>query len=232
MQTKIIRKSIPFLVVLFGLFLAAAISFGLYAHEQQTPPQVKGAATETKIVISNDSVDQKPQKEKLSTSPSPLATAKPIKKLPVVLQTELSPTQPTSPQSVAHKPPSEPSPTSQTTQPSVAHPTSTPTTTPQIQKLAILVSIDGGSEFPLSIEEGKNQCDVLSQALSKGKISSLNMQYNSAFGSNAVYQINGLGQEGQVWWTYSVNGQNPPLGCSHITVHNNDNVRWTYIGSR
>lgn len=112
--------------------------------------------------------------------------------------------------------------------------TNQPTTipSPTISKISISLSVDEGSSFSLSLDEGNNHCDALSQALQEGKISSLNMQFNSSFNSYAVYKINGLGQEGQVWWTYKVNDKSPPLGCTHIKVQNNDNVRWTYVGPR
>lgn len=112
--------------------------------------------------------------------------------------------------------------------------TPVPTTAPSpaIQKIHVTVSIDGGAPFSLAIEQGKNHCEVLSQALQEGQLRSLNMQYNSAFSSYAVYEINGLGREGQVWWTYLVNDKSPPMGCSHSIVENNDRVQWQYVGPR
>jgi hypothetical protein len=83
----------------------------------------------------------------------------------------------------------------------------------------------------VKIPEGANQCDVLSNALSQGKIQSLNMRYDNSLGSNAVYQINGQGQANSVWWTYKVNGQAPAQGCSYVKAQDGDNIEWKYIGS-
>lgn len=101
---------------------------------------------------------------------------------------------------------------------------------PPTQSLTVSVNINGSSGFQITLPPGSNHCDVLNQALSEGKISQLFMRYNSSYGSYGVYQINGLGQENQVWWTYSVNGRSPPAGCSQIKVNNNDDVTWTYVG--
>jgi len=95
----------------------------------------------------------------------------------------------------------------------------------------INVSITGISGFELSIAQGANHCDVLSTALSQGKISSLNMKYDENLKTYAIYQINGLGKENSVWWVYEVNGQSPSQGCSYIKVNNGDKIEWKYIGS-
>lgn len=114
---------------------------------------------------------------------------------------------------------------------STPSPTSIPNQTPGPQKNQINVSINGQTSFTVVVDEGSNQCDVLSKALEQGRISSLNMQYNSPLGSYAVYQINGIGKENSVWWTYKVNGVSPSQGCSYIKANNGDNVEWQYIGS-
>ena len=121
-------------------------------------------------------------------------------------------------------------------QPSVTAPTPTPVVpSPQPVeeiKLQVFVSVDQGAEFSVQLPTGKNQCDVLSQALAEGKISSLTMKYFESFGSQGVYVINGLGNENQVWWTYVVNGKSPSTGCSQQSVSNNDHVNWIYVGRR
>lgn len=121
------------------------------------------------------------------------------------------------------KPSLTPSPTIQVT--------SQPTPTPVIDTNQINVSINGHSTFIVSVNKTADQCDVLTKALQDGKITSLNMRYENAYKTYAVYQINGIGQETQVWWTYAVNGKNPPLGCSLVKTNNNDKVIWTYTGS-
>jgi len=118
------------------------------------------------------------------------------------------------------------------------NPSLTPTPTRPIQptptdstKLSISLSISGSSVGSFDIPQDSNQCDVLSQALAQGKIQSLNMRYNNDMGTNAVYQINGIGKENAVWWTFKVNGQSPIQGCSYIKVNNGDNVLWEYVGN-
>lgn len=110
-------------------------------------------------------------------------------------------------------------------QPTSVPPTSAP------QNLKISLSIAGSSVGTFDIPQGSNQCDVLTQALSQGKIQSLNMRYNADYGTNAVYQINGIGKENAVWWGFKVNGQSPTQGCSFIKVNDGDNVLWEYIGN-
>lgn len=137
------------------------------------------------------------------SSPSPIATSQPVQ----------GATQ-------------EPSPVPTST------PTPTPTATPSVvNNYQVNVSVTSGGSFSVTIPEGSNQCEVLSKALEQGKISSLNMRFESNFGSNAVYQINGLGKENSVWWGYKVNGQSPSQGCSYIKANSGDNIEWEYKGS-
>ncbi|KKP51283.1 MAG: hypothetical protein UR42_C0018G0001 [Candidatus Roizmanbacteria bacterium GW2011_GWA2_33_33] len=133
-------------------------------------------------------------------------------------------------------------PTTEPTQ-AIVNPTNTPvpqpTNTPspaeasakEGQGLKVSLSIGGSSVGTIDLSNGVNQCDVLSQALSQGKIQSLNMRYNNDLGTNAVYQINSVGKENSVWWTFKVNGQSPSQGCSYIKVNNADNVEWDYLGN-
>ena len=109
-------------------------------------------------------------------------------------------------------------------------PTSIPPTSAP-QDLMISLIINGSSVGSMNVTNGSNQCDVLSQALSQGKIQSLNMRYNNDMGTNAVYQINGLGKENAVWWVFKINGQSPSQGCSYIKVNNGDNILWEYLGN-
>ena len=227
MQTKYIKQILPVSVVLGGLLFASFVSSGLYRFENRTSEEVKGANYQIKVAANNDSVnDVAPN---LLPSPSPTFSEQPrAQKKQVIAQA--SPTPEAKPQQYTDNKtgdsgPSQPiaSPTPQISTPSPSH---------IPQQHSISVSIDSGNSFQLSVEQEKNNCDVLSQALSEGKLSSLNMQYNPSFSSYAVYQINGLGQEGQVWWTYSVNDKNPPLGCSQVQVQNNDQIRWMYVGPR
>ncbi|MFA6017477.1 MAG: DUF4430 domain-containing protein [Patescibacteria group bacterium] len=109
--------------------------------------------------------------------------------------------------------------------PTIIPPTSAP------QGLKVSLTINGSSVGEIDVNVGANQCDVLSQALSQGKIQSLNMRYNNDLGTNAVYQINGIGKENAVWWGYKVNSQSPSQGCSYVKVNNGDNTQWSYLGN-
>lgn len=95
--------------------------------------------------------------------------------------------------------------------------------------VTVNLSVNGSNKGSLSLSPAANQCDVLSSALASGIISSLEMRYNSNFGSMGVYVIDGLGDSSSVWWTYTVNGKSPPLGCSGIKVHPGDNINWQYV---
>jgi len=107
-------------------------------------------------------------------------------------------------------------------------PTASPS--PVNQQTQVNLSVNGGESFTVNVNLGDNQCAVLTKALEQEEISSLNMQYNSSLGSYAVYQINGIGKENSVWWTYTVNGTSPTQGCSYIKANNGDKVEWEYIG--
>lgn len=100
----------------------------------------------------------------------------------------------------------------------------------EIKENAVSVSVNNSLNFSVKVTDGANQCDVLSKALSDGKLQSLNMKYSDSLKTNAVYRINGQGKENEVWWVYKVNGSSPPLGCSLIKANNGDNVLWEYAG--
>ena len=197
-----LRKRIVFFFLLFtGLFF---LIFPLYSEtkkESSPKSQIAGSQTEKSYT---------PAPEVKISSPiptvAPLKTSSPI---PVV----------NTPLPISSPVVSTPSPTSISNQ------------TPATQKNQINVSINGQTSFTVAVNEGSNQCDVLTKALQEGKISSLNMQYNSTYNSYAVYQINGVGKENSVWWVYKVNGVSPSQGCSFVKAENGNNVEWQYIGS-
>lgn len=108
----------------------------------------------------------------------------------------------------------------------------TPTPKSSSDKATIHVSIDGASSFSLELDKGKNQCEVLQQALQDNKISQLLMKYDNSLDSTGIYQINGIGKENAVWWTYEVNGKAPTSGCNHIAANHDDRVFWKYVGQR
>jgi hypothetical protein len=57
------------------------------------------------------------------------------------------------------------------------------------------------------------------------------MRYDNNLGTNAVYQINGIGKDNAVWWVYKVNGQSPNQGCNFIKVNDGDKAEWSYLGN-
>lgn len=177
------------------------------------------------VAIQPESKNIKSYKENRSKIGQVIASVSPTPRATLILKHNLIKTSHNSPL---------PSPTVQPTPSSVSNlkesspqPTSTPTSIGN----QINVYINNGPSFTVSVNNGANQCDVLTKALQDGKISSLNMKYNNTYKTYGVYQINGIGKEDQIWWTYSVNGKNPPLGCSLVKANNNDNVVWIYTGS-
>lgn len=218
LKQKLIKKISPYLIVATGLFFAGFVSFLLVSYAgsykvESSENKVKGITSTINVVAP-------------SPQPSTSIVTKPIIK--IVSHVTPSPTSniliPTP------TPFSTPSTNSQNNS-SVTTSTPTPAPTQNIQITQVNLTINGSSGFTVLINDGGNQCDVLSKALADGKISSLNMRYDSNYGTYAVYQINGIGKENSVWWTYTVNGQSPNQGCSYVKIKNNDNIEWKYIGS-
>lgn len=106
-----------------------------------------------------------------------------------------------------------------------------PTPTLAFSGVTVHLSVNGSALGSVLVEAGTNPCGVLNAALVQGKISSVDIRDSSQFGTQVVYQINGAPKDtSQVWWTYSINGVNPPKGCSFFIVNNNDNISWNYVG--
>ncbi|HEX8931781.1 MAG TPA: DUF4430 domain-containing protein [Patescibacteria group bacterium] len=114
-----------------------------------------------------------------------------------------------------------------------SEPNSTPPATPTQanQTLQVKLTINGTTAGEVTFNQGANQCDVLTAAHDQGKITSLLMKYDNNLGTNAVYQINGIGKENSVWWVYKVNGQAPGQGCSLVKANSGDNIEWNYLGN-
>lgn len=203
LKQKLIKGSLPYLIIFLGLFFAGIISFLLVSPTKSS----KVEYTENKVPGVTKTA------EPVNPTPQPSAS---VKVKPSIKSGSYKTPNPTT---------NSQSNNSVTTQAKSPEPIQTPQTN------QISVSINGSSSFTVSVTDGVNQCDVLSKALSDGKISSLNMRYDSNFGTYAVYQINGIGKENSVWWTYTVNNQSPNQGCSYVKAKNNDNVEWKYIGS-
>ncbi|MBI3485865.1 DUF4430 domain-containing protein [Candidatus Daviesbacteria bacterium] len=203
MPKQALNNFLAFLVIISALFFAGLVSFALTNHQEDKKPELASKTEDIKqvIVISRNTPSAKPSS--------------------YIIKTLSTPTILPSPTAVA---------SSQLVSNLTALVSNNPTATPDPQTNQIDLVINNSPSLNVNVADGANQCDVLTQALNQGKISSLNMQYNSSYNSYAVYQINGVGKENQVWWTYSVNGANPPLGCSLVKAKNKDKVVWTYIG--
>lgn len=96
-------------------------------------------------------------------------------------------------------------------------------------KVTVSLNIEDNFAGKVTLPAGGNHCDVLTQALKDGIISSLEMRYSEAHKSYGVYVINGVGNSSNIWWAYKVNGRSPPLGCSHIKVNSGDSIKWEYV---
>ncbi len=97
--------------------------------------------------------------------------------------------------------------------------------------ISVSLSVNGHAKGTVRLASGGSQCDVLSQALAEGVISSLDMRYSQAYGTEGVYVIDRQGDHDVVWWTYQVNGHSPPYGCGYTTAHDGDSVNWQYVKS-
>jgi hypothetical protein len=100
---------------------------------------------------------------------------------------------------------------------------------PEPATIEVSLTINNSFKGTVNLPEGSNHCDVLRQAQTDGLISNLSLKYNKALKTYGVYVIDGVGDENNVWWTYTVNGKSPPLGCSLVTAQDGDTVKWTYI---
>jgi hypothetical protein len=119
--------------------------------------------------------------------------------------------------------------TQQTSQPT-ATAVPQPTSAPAVKTFQVSLKINGSLIGNVDMQEGNNQCDVLTRAKDQGKISSLTMRYINDLGTYGVYQINGIGKENTVWWVYKINGQSPTQGCSYIKANSGETVEWEYKG--
>ncbi len=214
LKQKIIKRILPFIIIFSALFFAGFVSFSLANHQESKTKLFSSENKDVKGVTQTIVIPSSSPKTTPNTHISLVKTLAPTP-LPKVLPTPTS--------SPLLKPVAS-SPVSNSTS------NITPSSPVVPQTNLVDVSISGSSSFTVNVDNGSNQCDVLTKALQQGKISSLNMQYSNTYNTNAVYQINGIGKENQVWWTYSVNGTNPPLGCSYVKTKSGDKVVWTYTG--
>jgi hypothetical protein len=84
---------------------------------------------------------------------------------------------------------------------------------------------DGNSSFTLTYHDGKNPCSILNDAKTEGKIQSVTItHYGAPLNSDYVKEINGY----QDHWTFAVNGETKPTGCSNYTLTKGNIVTWKY----
>jgi len=104
-------------------------------------------------------------------------------------------------------------------------------TPPDVKPSSVEVSLSINDVYKgeVSLAATGTQCDVLQKALEAGVITSLDMRYSAQYKTYAIYVINGQGDPGAIWWTYSVNGKSPPYGCSKTKVAQGDSVNWKYV---
>ena len=215
MQTQL-KKTLPLFLVITGLILTGVFTYSLsfvFSSPESNPPD-------------SSSLTQ--------TNPTPIPALQDSKLAPVSVTIALSPTPATLPSNNTNTTP-QPTPTPIQTSQESSSPTltTTPTSAPTPgTNVHVTLQIDNEPPFDLEVDSSHNHCQVLETALAQGKLSSLNLKFFSSLSSYGVYQINGLGDTSQVWWTYSVNGQQPPYGCSQIKVNQGDVIHWTYAGPR
>ena len=215
MQTQL-KKILPLLIVLTGLTLTGAFTYGL---SLVLPPLESNPVKSISLTETDPTPTPAPQDSKLD---SVSITITPTSTPTTLSANDTNPTSQITPSSTPI-PTNPPSPTSTTP------PTTTPAPTARLQ---LTLQIDNDPPFNLEVDSPKNHCQVLEAALAQGKLSSLNLKFFPSLSSYAVYQINGLGDTNQVWWTYSINGQQPPYGCSQVMVNQGDVIHWTYAGPR
>ncbi len=108
-----------------------------------------------------------------------------------------------------------------TNPPETPTPTSTPVPTVTLQ----IVDPDGTSIFSVTLHNGDNACDNLTEAKQEEKIKSVTLDYSymSSMHSAYVKEINGFNKN----WTFTVNGQSP-LGCSLYKPNSGDTIIWKF----
>jgi hypothetical protein len=100
---------------------------------------------------------------------------------------------------------------------------------PPPNSVAVSLSVNDIYQGTVNVSSAGTQCDVLQNAFDDGVLDSLDMRYNAQYKTYAVYVINGQGDSGSVWWTYTVNGKSPPYGCTGTKVKGGDGVNWKYV---
>jgi hypothetical protein len=221
---NILRRLLPFIIVLNCLYLAGSLSFILKT-------QVFAVKSEVPVVTETTKVSQ--VLGEFITSPSPSPT-------PIVSVTKVSSNPRPTPQNTIN-PSSEPktyitnnyitqvisTPIPSPTTSPIPSPSYTPTPIPTLSVIHVSIKLpDTEASFTVESEDGINACDLLLKAKSIGKINSVTLDdsYLSSFNTLLVTEINGFSN----FWVFTVNGESP-MGCSLVSLKNGDHVIWEYI---
>ena len=80
----------------------------------------------------------------------------------------------------------------------------------------------GDGEKAVEVPDGSTVLDVLKAS---------GVEFESSDGSYGAYvtSIDGKAAEGNSGWTYSVNGEQPTVGCGEYEVADGDVVTWEYV---
>lgn len=102
-----------------------------------------------------------------------------------------------------------------------------PTNTPApISTVTIQITEpDGIFNFSVAITGNTNPCSILNSAKDEGKIHSVTIQhYDAPLNSDYVKELNGYSNN----WTFKLNGDQKPTGCSNYNLNKGDTVTWQY----
>lgn len=83
----------------------------------------------------------------------------------------------------------------------------------------------GDASKEVQVPEGATVYEVLTNS---------GVPYESAEGSYGPYvtSIDGKASEGDGGWRYSVNGEEPTVGCDATSVAAGDTIQWTYVDNQ
>lgn len=240
---KLIFKILPVLIVSLGLSLTGFTSYFLKIQTVVSKPKaVLGATSTSPIPIptfnptpSPSTVTKETKIDSISTNPKPTTTPIPtttpetktyVTNNYITVVAAPSPT-PTQQGQAPLTPIASPTPTPTPTSTPTPSPSPTPAPTPITSTVNIEIKTLGtSSSFTIEIDEQMDACEVLVKAKNEGKIASVTLDdsYLSTFNTLLVSEINGHSN----YWVFTVNGESP-MGCSLVTLKNNDQIVWEFI---
>ncbi|MBI2033216.1 MAG: hypothetical protein HYT10_02005 [Candidatus Levybacteria bacterium] len=88
-----------------------------------------------------------------------------------------------------------------------------------------LFTPDGNGSFTVKFRENSTPCSILTDAKNEGKIRSVTItHYDAPLNSDYVKEINGFSDN----WTFSINSETKPMGCSQYILGKGNTVIWKY----